>query len=77
METAGEGGAWGIALLAAYMVNGQGRTLEEYLEQDVFAGMASETMNPDPADVAGYDAFMARYQPGLAIERAAVEQMKE
>ena len=76
METAGEGGAWGIALLAAYMIHGQGRTLEEYLDQDIFAGMPSETLAPDPADVAGYDAFMQRYLPGLAIERAAVEQMK-
>lgn len=77
METAGEGGAWGIALLAAYMIHGQGRTLEEYMDQDIFAGMPSETLAPDPADVAGYDAFMQRYMPGLAIERAAVEQMKE
>ena len=75
-ETAGEGGAWGIALLAAYMIHGQGRTLEEYLDQAIFAGMPSETLAPDPADVAGYDAFMQRYLPGLVIERAAVEQMK-
>lgn len=48
METAGEGGAWGIALLAAYMIHGQGRTLEEYLDQAIFAGMPSETPGSRP-----------------------------
>ena len=77
METAGEGGAWGIALLAAYMVYGKGKTLEAYLDEDIFTDMPSVTMEPDPADVAGYEQFMTRYTAGLDIERKAVETMKE
>jgi len=77
METAGEGGAWGGALLAAYMLNkADGEALETYLTEKVFAGQTSLTVAPDPADVAGFAAFMARYQAGLGIERAAVEGMK-
>ncbi len=54
METAGEGGAWGIALLAAYMLNKEAeQTLEEYLSDKVFSGMKSTTVTPDPKDVAG------------------------
>ena len=77
METAGEGGAWGIALLAAYMVYGKGKTLEAYLDENIFTDMPSVTMEPDPADVAGYEQFMTRYTAGLGIERKAVETMKE
>jgi sugar (pentulose or hexulose) kinase len=77
METAGEGGAWGIALLAAFAVNSTGdETLEDYLSEKVFAGKASSIIQPDPADVAGFAAFMERYQKGLEIERTAVEVMK-
>lgn len=72
METAGEGGAWGIALLAAYMRQGAGESLADYLNHKVFAGEHGTTLAPDPADVAGFTAFMARYRKGLAIERAAV-----
>ena len=54
METAGEGGAWGIALLASYMINKEeNETLEDYLDAKVFAGNAGTKMDPDPADVAG------------------------
>ena len=77
MDTAGEGGAWGIALLAGYMAYGAGKSLEDYLEQDVFAGMPSKTLAPDPADVDGFNAFIVRYAPGLAMERAAVESLTE
>ncbi len=74
MATAGEGGAWGIALLASYMVNkGEGETLSQYLEEKVFAGQESETLSPDAKDVEGFDAFIKRYSQGLAIERAAVD----
>ncbi|AZN42589.1 xylulokinase [Paenibacillus albus] len=74
METAGEGGAWGIALLAAYMIDkSEDETLEAYLSKRVFAGKAGATISPDPKDVAGFEAFMERYMRGLAIERAAVE----
>ena len=74
METAGEGGAWGIALLASYMINKEeNETLEDYLDAKVFAGNAGTKMDPDPADVAGFEVFTERYKKGLPIERAAVE----
>ena len=77
METAGEGGAWGIALLASYMINKEeNETLEDYLDAKVFAGNAGTKMDPDPADVAGFEAFTERYKKGLPIERAAVESLK-
>ncbi len=73
METAGEGGAWGIALLAAFAAQRSGsETLEAYLEKQVFAGKSCKTLKPDPADEAGFDAYLARYVAGLPIERAAV-----
>lgn len=76
METAGEGGAWGIALLAAYMVQkGADETLAGYLADKVFAGQKGSRMEPDAADVAGFEAFMERYRGGLAIERAAVDTL--
>ena len=77
METAGEGGAWGIALLAAYMFNKEEKEpLETYLSNKVFAGDNSTTIAPDQRDVDGFTAFMERYKEGLAIERAAVEVLK-
>jgi sugar (pentulose or hexulose) kinase len=77
METAGEGGAWGIALLAAFMLRKDpGETLEAYLTRNVFAGQKGSTIAPDPKDVAGFAAFMERYKKGLVIERAAVENIK-
>lgn len=73
METAGEGGAWGIALLAAYMANRkESESLEEYLNHYVFAGKMGESLQPDPKDAAGFEQFMIRYVKGLEIERAAV-----
>lgn len=77
METAGEGGAWGIALLASYMVHkADGEALDEYLNASVFAGETGSTMEPDPADVAGFDKFIELYKAGLPIEAAAVAAMK-
>lgn len=77
METAGEGGAWGIAILASYMKNKKdGQTLEAYLDEEVFAGQKGEEIQPDPEDVKGFDQFMERYAAGLAIERAAVDSLK-
>ena len=77
METAGEGGAWGIALLSSYMINKEeNETLEDYLDAKVFAGNAGTKMDPDPADVAGFEVFTERYKKGLPIERAAVESLK-
>ncbi len=77
METAGEGGAWGIALLASYMLHkAANETLEDYLATKVFRGATGTTMAPAPRDVAGFTAFMERYKQGLGIERAAVEGLK-
>jgi sugar (pentulose or hexulose) kinase len=77
METAGEGGAWGIALLAAYRLNKtEDEPLEAYLSHKVFAGENGTTIAPDPGDVAGFTAFMARYTKGLIIERTAVDALK-
>ncbi|MFA9458110.1 xylulokinase [Halalkalibacter sp. AB-rgal2] len=74
MKTASEGGAWGMALLGAYMINKKNdETLEDYLNERVFVDQEVKTIVPDPADVAGYEQFMRRYKQGLAIERAAVE----
>ena len=76
METAGEGGAWGIALLASYMLNkAENEPLEDYLSNKVFAGEQGTTIAPDPADVDGFTAFMERYKKGLVIERAAVDAL--
>ncbi|GIQ69083.1 ATPase [Xylanibacillus composti] len=78
MSTAGEGGAWGMALLAAYMTNqDQGESLEDFLEQKVFQAVEGEKLSPDRADVQGFEAFIERYRAGLAIERAAVEHLLE
>ncbi|GAE92265.1 ribulokinase [Gracilibacillus boraciitolerans JCM 21714] len=77
METAGEGGAWGIALLASYMINKDGsESLEEYLNNKVFADQEVKTVSPDPKDVEGFEQFMDRYKQGLAIERTAVDHLK-
>ena len=77
METAGEGGAWGIALLAEYMVNrAEGETLEDYLDNKVFMGMNCVTLDPDPKDVAGFEKFMEGYVALLPAERAAVDNFK-
>jgi sugar (pentulose or hexulose) kinase len=76
MQTAGEGGAWGIALLAQYMIHKKGKeSLADFLNRQVFAGKMGESIEPDPKDVAGFDAFMKRYAQGLAIEKAAVENL--
>src|SRR5215213_3144284 len=77
METAGEGGAWGIALLASYMLHkSNNEPLEAYLSDKVFAGENGTTIVPDQRDVDGFGAFMARYKKGLVIERAAVDALR-
>jgi sugar (pentulose or hexulose) kinase len=77
METAGEGGAWGIALLAAYMLHkAENEALETYLSNKVFAGQNGTMIAPDQRDIDGFLAFMERYKNGLAIERAAVDGLK-
>ena len=77
METAGEGGAWGIALLAAYRKDKkEGESLSDYLNQYVFADAKEEVMEPDAEDVKGFDSFMKDYIKGLAAEKGAVEGWK-
>ncbi|MCL2056200.1 MAG: FGGY-family carbohydrate kinase [Oscillospiraceae bacterium] len=77
MESAGEGGAWGIALLAAYMgEKADGETLDAFLAQKIFARAKSVTEMPDEKTAAGFAEFMKRYATGMAIERAAIEYLK-
>ena len=77
METAGEGGAWGIALLAGYLVNNAEKlSLADYLDQKVFAGNTGVEIAPTAEDVAGFDKYIENYKAGLAIEKAAVENKK-
>ena len=77
MKTAGEGGAWGMAILANYMIRrAEGESLEDYLENEVFKGQEGVTLAPDPADVAGFEAFAKRYVEGLPIVREAVHSLK-
>ena len=74
METAGEGGAWGIALLAAYLVQKkEGQSLGSYLSECVFAGSKGSQMEPVREDVEGFDRFMEAFKKGLPLERAAAE----
>lgn len=70
METAGEGGAWGIALLAGYLVNNKGLTLADYLDQQVFAGQQCETIAPTDEEVAGFERYLENYQHFLSAEKA-------
>ncbi|PPF80330.1 ATPase [Subtercola sp. Z020] len=75
-ETASEGGAWGIAVLAAYLrAASAGQSLDDYLRDRVFATTAFDTAAPDPADVAGFAAYLDRYSAGLAVERTAVTSL--
>lgn len=74
MKTAGEGGPWGMALLAAYMAcRDEGESLEHYLDSKVFAGQEVSTQEPDEADRAGFEQFLEHYTKALGVERAAVE----
>ena len=74
MESAGEGGPYGMALLAAYLVQKKpGQTLEQYLEAEIFDEVKRTTLAPDPADAAGFDRYLAQYRSGLAAQRAAVQ----
>lgn len=74
METAGEGGAWGMALLAGYLVNNKDeRNLADYLETVVFAGNTGTSISPTAEEVAGFDAYIENYKACLPIEQAAVE----
>lgn len=77
MATAGEGGAWGMALLAAYrLYKSGGETLESYLSDKVFAAAEATAISPDTDDAHGFATFMERYKNGLGIERAAVDGLR-
>jgi sugar (pentulose or hexulose) kinase len=71
-EVAAEGGAWGIAVLAAFSAGRTDRSLADFLNAEVFADVELDTVDPDSADVAGFDAFIQRYVAALPVERAAV-----
>ncbi|MDD2971579.1 MAG: FGGY-family carbohydrate kinase [Lachnospiraceae bacterium] len=77
METAGEGGAWGIAVLASYMINKEANeSLDDFLNHKVFAGQTGTKIEPKAEDVAGFNTFIQRYTRGLPIERAAIDSLK-
>ena len=73
METAGEGGAWGIALLASYLANnGNSQSLADFLDKHVFTGDAGIEISPTAEDVSGFNTYIESYKAGLPIEEAAV-----
>lgn len=77
METAAEGGAWGIALLSSYMLNKEvNESLSDFLDKRVFNNTLGFSVDPDPTDVEGYNKFFELYHSGLKVERAAVEALK-
>lgn len=77
METAGEGGAWGIALLGSYLVNNDKKqSLADFLDEKVFAGNAGVEVSPTPEDVAGFNAYIEKYKACLPVEEAAVKYKK-
>lgn len=74
MATASEGGAWGIALLAAYLADGKkDGKLEDYLEKRIFDKLTGDMIEPDPAEVEGFEIFTDHYKAGLSIETAAID----
>ena len=74
METAGEGGPYGMALLCAYMLwHEEGETLEDYLDNKVFAGARSSTVMADSETAEGFSAYLERYKKALSLERLATE----
>lgn len=74
METAGEGGPYGMALLAAYMLwRDEGESLADYLEHKVFAGARATTLMADSSDIAGFSVFLSRYKKALPLEKVATE----
>ena len=76
METAGEGGAWGMAILANYMAKDTGMSLADYLDKEVFADAVCEIAEPEKEMVEGFEAFMENYKAGLPVERAAVDSLR-
>jgi sugar (pentulose or hexulose) kinase len=78
MDTAGEGGAWGMAILSSYMLNkSENASLEDFLDDKVFKEVTAQEIYPDELDVKGFEAFIKRYKKGLVIEKAAAEHHSE
>jgi sugar (pentulose or hexulose) kinase len=74
MSTAGEGGAWGMALLAIFAKRkDRYQNLEDFLDREVFANLESTILSPEPEGVSGYEAFIERYQKGLPVESMAIK----
>ena len=76
METAGEGGPWGMALLASYTVNKNGLSLPDWLDQTVFANSSTKTFEASKEDIEGFNVFFENYTKGLAVEKAAIENVQ-
>ncbi len=76
MKTAGEGGPWGMAVLALYMLEKGNESLEDYLDRKVFANAESVSVDPDPRDVEGFDKYMERYNCAICVEKLASEKLK-
>ena len=73
MKSAGEGGPYGMALLAAYMLQKEGgQSLKAYLAKEVFADVERTTLAPDAEDEVGFDQYLARFRAALEAEKAAV-----
>ena len=75
METAGEGGAWGIAVLALFLMKGEGRSLSDYLNEVIFAGEEGVSVTASAEEIEGFDNFMKLFNATLPIEKAAVETL--
>ncbi len=77
MQTAGEGGAWGIALLASYLVNrNSDESLEDYLSNHVFSGLPQSTIQPQPDDISGFKAYMKSFEACIPAQKEAAEGWK-
>ena len=75
METAGEGGPYGMALLAAYSIMGGGKSLEDFLNEKVFASAKSSTLEPKAEDIEGFGKYMEMFKAALSVEKAASENL--
>jgi L-ribulokinase len=73
MSNAGEGGPWGMAILAMYAADNQGQSLSDYLDYNVFNNPESMTLSPEPEGVAAYNEFTKHYEAGLPVEARAGE----
>src|SRR5574344_643322 len=71
LSTAGEGGPWGMAILASYLVNGNAMALEDYLNKEVFITIKNETLTPKQDNIAGFNAFFDNYKKGFSVEKQA------